>query len=144
MSMTISCPHQAQTKLRELLNTTPPHSVEQIVSVFLARNKLTESGIRKLAADKGLTLSGVMRSIMIARYPELKPLWPKPNHTPARLAGFTGRVRKPANPNADLVKHLLVYLNREENGQSERRAREFVQSQGATQDTSGRWILKGE
>lgn len=131
MALTISCPTEVQLALRDLITTHPPHSVEALTKAFLVSIGVTEQKVRELALAKQMPISGIVRGLVLAKHPELKPLWPKPVHSVAQIAGFAGRSRSPAAPLSEAIKHLLVFVNREETPQSMRRAREFLLAQGA-------------
>lgn len=132
MTMTISCPTAAQLALRGVIPTYPPHSVEALTKGFLASINMSEQRVRELALAKQLPLSGIVRGLVLAKYPHIKEHWPKTVHSAAKIAGFAGRSRSPAVPLSEAMRHLLVYVNREETPQSTRRARDFLTANGAT------------
>lgn len=137
MSLTISCPTAAQLALRELVPTHPPHSVEALVKTFLVSVGMTEQRVRELALAKQMPLSGIMRGLIISKYPQIKELWPKPTHSVARIAGFAGRSRSTAAPLSEASRHLAVFVNNMDDGQTRRRAREFLLANGYTQNAEG-------
>ena len=130
MALTISCPTEVQLALRDLVPTYPPHSVEALTKAFLQSIGVTEQKVRELALAKQMPISGIVRGLVLAKHPELKPLWPKPVHSVAQIAGFAGRSRSPAAPLSEAIKHLLVFVSREEDAQTLRRAKEFLLRNG--------------
>ena len=141
MALTISCPTAAQLALREIIPTHPPHSVEALTKGFLQSIGVTERRVRELAAAKQLPLSGIVRGLVVAKHPHIKELWPKPAHSVARIAGYAGRSRSASVGTDQALKHLLVYLNREETPQTVRRAREYVLANGVVQDADGKFVV---
>jgi hypothetical protein len=103
MAVSITCPPAAQMHLRTVLLTYPPHGLSALVSAFLHAEKLTERKIREVAAFRGVTLTMVVRALMVKRYPELKPLWPAPKHTSAQIDGISvcWTIRTMAGPSAE-------------------------------------------
>ena len=115
MALTISCPADAQLLLRTLIATPPPHSVEALTRTFLVENKFTEQKVRELAHIKRITISAVVRGLMCAKYPQVKPHWPLSKHTPAQIEGIARRSRSPDGAELkralELLRMLLSDLN---------------------------------
>jgi hypothetical protein len=130
VAISITCPAEAQMYLRGVLLTYPPHGLAALVQAFLKGNKISEQKIREVAAAKRVTLTAVVRALMLQKYPDLKPLWPARVATPAQLAGILGRTLPPnMQANAALqtaVSILAALVEDRDNGQAMRRAREFL------------------
>jgi len=141
MALTISCPTAAQLALREHVPTHPPHSVESLTKEFLKSVNVTEAKVRELALVHRQPLSGIVRSLILKKYPDIAPHWPKPVHSVKKVEGFAKRSRSPIAPLSEAVKYLIPFLNHEEDGQTTRRAREFALANGAVL-VDGKYQLK--
>ena len=130
MPLSISCPPDAQLALRDLIPTYPPHSIEAITSAFLRESGITERRVRELALAKQLPLSGVLRILILKKYPQIAPLWPKPAHTRAQVEGFAARSRSPLASQNTTLKHLALYVNREETGRGIKAAKDHLLANG--------------
>ena len=131
MAISITCPAEAQIYLRSVLNTYPPHGLAALVQTFMRENRITEQRIREVAQTKRVTLTAVVRALMIKKYPDLKPLWVAHTPTPAQLEGILGRTMA---PNIQINKSfatalgiLSALLKDPDSGQVKRRARELLE-----------------
>jgi hypothetical protein len=129
MAVSITCPPAAQMHLRTVLLTYPPHGLSALVSAFLHAEKLTERKIREVAAFRGVTLTMVVRALMVKRYPELKPLWPAPKHTSAQIDGIKRRTLSPVEVRSDSQVAAAIMqrlLDNPDDGRAKRRARDYI------------------
>jgi hypothetical protein len=129
MAIAITCPAEAQMYLRTVLTTYPPHGLAALVAAFMRDNNLPERKIRDIAAARKVTITMVVRALMVQKYPALKPLWPPHKPTPAQVEGIIRRTKLPSDTKsvAQLAASLMQRLLEDpDDGHAKRHAREFV------------------
>jgi hypothetical protein len=131
MAISITCPIEAQIVLRTKLLTYPPHGLGALVAAFMQTHKIPERKVRELALTHKLTITAVVRKLMVSKYPELLEVWPARAPTQAQLEGILSRTKSPDDGKLLKANTCLENLLRDpHNKRFQNTARVYLASQG--------------